>query len=94
MVLHTFGPLLVYDAQVMQYLAGRAGSKTAARGASADEDDAARPKNSFARLSDHGDAAPIEEQVRNMTCKVASKVDREQMHVEVVRGSSNAVRDW
>ena len=49
----------------MQYLAGRAGSKAAgAGGPNAEEDEAARPRNQFARGSDHGDAAPIEEQVR------------------------------
>lgn len=52
-------------AQVMQYLAGRAGSKAAGPGGTnAEEDEAARPRNAFARGSDHGDAAPIEEQVR------------------------------
>jgi hypothetical protein len=48
----------------MQYLAGRAGSKAGAGGPNAEEDEAARPRNQFARGSDHGDAAPIEEQVR------------------------------
>ena len=54
----------------MQYLAGRArgnagvGGGVAAAGGGDDEDGRPAGGRSFARLSDHGDSAPIEEQAR------------------------------